>query len=252
MAKNSIFDRIKNSVANVIQQTQKTVSDFTRKTIERITPRQTSATVADVIQPPVEHPQKPAMLSAEGEALDLSTVASVQQAERELSGSRKAKDIANEFGVSVQKWVSIRNKIRKGDLYGESILERLATIKENLSNAFEQLVDVEYTYTNPDGTHETRTGSIVYFPNVDRLNEKVPYGRKIKLLHTFSDAKNYWGQIGGGAEYFGIVNIGNGEYQIVDLRNQTEYNNRGKMNGEIRAQKILKNIEKGKIKNEDE
>lgn len=258
MKKNNFFDNIRKSVSSFVKNSTDNITNIARETVARIIPRRVSSEPKEeprnLVESPrvAEKPRDEKRLSAEGIEIDFSTRETVRSIEQELSGTRKAKEIAKELGISVQKWVSIRGKIRKGDLYGDAILERLESTKNSLDNSFEKFVEVEYTYTNPDGTHETRRGEVVFFPDEDRLKEKVPYSRSIKTVYTFSDAKNYWGQIGGGAEYFGIVSIGKGNYQVVDLRNQNEYNNRGKMNGEIRAKKILKNLNRGRIENEDE
>ncbi len=252
MAKGNLFDRFRNTVSSFIKQSSENITNIAKDTVGRIIPRRVSRAVNEIPRIETEAPQPQIKLSSEGLPLDVSTRGDIQRIESEISGTRKAKEIAKELGISTQKWVALRKRIRSGDLYGDALLEKLGGARTNLENSFEKFVSVEYTYTNPDGTHTTRSGEVVYFPNEDRLREKLPQARAIKTMYTFSDAKNYWGQIGGGAEYFGIVSIGNGNYQVVDLRDQKEYNNRGKIDGEIRAKKILKNLGHGRIENEDE
>lgn len=252
MKKNNFFGKIGKLVSYFVKQSSENITNIAREITGRVIPRRVSRVNNEPPRVTIDDPRKPALLSAEGLEIDISTRGDVQKIENEISASRKPKEIANELGISTQKWVALRKKIRNGDLYGDALLEKLDGARTNLENNFEKFVAVEYIYTNPDGTHTTKSGEVVYYPKEERLKEKIPYIRAIKTVHTFSDAKNYWGQIGGGAEYFAIVNIGNGNYQVVDLRDQTEYNNRGKIDGEIKAKKILKKLRHGRIENEDE
>jgi len=164
---------------------------------------------------------------------DRRTIRSVKRLTKELTINARPKEIAQELGISTQKWLSIKKKIEAGQAYGPELRESL---KQAVAGAV------------PD--HEIREApggmSFDYFPNDSKLTRLIHWSHKVtqRGYDTIDQAAEWWERIGGGADYFVISSTvskktGRKTYNVYDIRTPSEIKSKGHLKNIIRAREII-------------
>jgi hypothetical protein len=140
---------------------------------------------------------------------DKRTVKSTQRAARELAAGRSPKEVADQLGISVQKWTSLKKQIDRGDIYGPEIKSRLAAAK------------TEYL-TTP----QQMENGVFYFPDLNKL-KKTTHVDMIKGFPELSDALEWWESIVASDTYIAIAEK-NGMYYVVGLGKRSQRPQKGR------------------------
>lgn len=179
--------------------------------------------------------------------IDRRSVARTQRLERQLSGEARPKQIAEELGISTQKWVALRRGIQEGRIASPNVadlIERTSTVDIGKPS----LAKIEYLADVPHKGRRKKEGQ-VWETSEGWVKQNAPWMRDLKP-GGFADKKsalNWWGNAGAGSQYFAIVRKrykgDRTRYHIYDMRTAKELANKGQGRANaraLRATKILK------------
>ena len=188
---------------------------------------------------------------------DKRSLRSTQSAERALSGKYKTSEIAQELGLSTQKWVAIRKQIRAGNAYSPEIRDLLrAGINEKKQEEQQEVEKIRIrkaqsprTYTVEESINgEVNRKTAKVYSSLKQVQELIGYADPIKLCPDKKSAALWWLKIGAGSDYFVLARetrgSGKGGYWVVDIRSPEEKASKGELNGQTRALEVLKDFKK--------
>jgi len=154
---------------------------------------------------------------------DKRTVKSTQRAARELAQGRSPKAIADQLGISVQKWTSLKKQIDRGDIYGPEIKTHLESAKKEYLTTPQQMENGVY-----------------YFPDLNKL-KKTTHVDMIKGFPELDDALEWWESIVASDTYIAIAEK-NGMYYVVGLGKRSQRPQKGRTHetgGKNRVKQLL-------------
>lgn len=140
---------------------------------------------------------------------DKRTVKSTQRAARELATGRRPKEIADQLGISVQKWNSLKKQIEQGEIYGPEI-------KNQLENARQEYLT----------TPQQQENGVYFFPDLNKL-KKTTHVDMIKGFPELEDALEWWESIVASDTYIAIAEK-NGMYYVVGLGKRSQRPQKGR------------------------
>lgn len=176
-------------------------------------------------------------------SLDRRSLKSSRALVADLGTLGRPSEIARGLGVSTQKYVAIRRGIEAGKI-GSPVLNDL--LREGRAKIVE-LSDRprsergEYRPEKPVG--KRREFKVDYIQAGEEfVRSKMRFATKIKTFASLQSARNWYGGVTGGKEYFWIVKNKRGGYSIYDVRTAAERSRKG-ITGKSRAQRVLDEYE---------
>lgn len=165
---------------------------------------------------------------------DRRSVSRVQRAEKEMSRSARASQIAEGLGISTQKWVAVRRQVRAGKIASPVLGDLLEQTRRDVTG-LPQLRRIEYT-ADTDRGRRHKTGQIWVISSPTWIANNAAWMRDLKP-GGFMDEKsamNWWGNAGAGSQYFAMVRVpfrNSYRYHIYDMRTPEELSEKGEAGG---------------------
>lgn len=169
---------------------------------------------------------------------------------RELEGEYKPSQIAEEIGISTQKYVALRHAIREEEISSGVMGDFL----ENVLTKLEKWNELPIALTGKYKSAKPVEGR-VFFPieyiqaGENFVKNEMKWAENVQPggFASLRSALNWYGEVTGGQEYFWIVRDKRGQYSIYDVRTAAEKANKGNVKGKSAAQKIFER--KGRTNN---
>lgn len=158
----------------------------------------------------------------------------------ELAGLGRPSEIAAGLGVSTQKYVALRRGIESGRIASPVLTDLLRETKTRVLEASDRPKAESGTYRPERPVGRKKDFKVDYIQAGEEfVRGKMRFATKIKQFASLQSARNWYGAVTGGKEYFWIVKNKRGGYSIYDVRSAAERSRRGRAGKTTRAQQIL-------------
>ncbi len=140
----------------------------------------------------------------------------------------KASDIAEELGITTQKYIALREEVHAYERSTGVLNDLLEQTLERLQSRIET-IDVEVPVYDPIERRTYRQHIETTLEPEDQFEEEYPDANLVKQYRHKASAVNYLARMPGALEYFKITRQGTGKkayYQIYDIRDPSEQGHR--------------------------
>lgn len=163
---------------------------------------------------------------------------------KDLEKKFRPSEIADEMGISTQKYTAIKKAIRKNKVASSTLNDLLEATAEGVRKNSGRPQDMRSDYIADKPVNGRRKFKIDYVEmSQDYIEKNMKWATNIKPggFASKQSALNWYGGVTGGKEYFSIVRGRNGRFFIYDTRTASEKSKykKGQVSGNTKASRLM-------------